>query len=86
MGDSLEGASAPVVEAIHWNELVYLRDWLRERTPDSDPGLLALDWVIASHGPSLPTADEAEAFRLVVRSGLDLRTGIDGIFERGWPE
>lgn len=29
---------------------------------------------------------QSEAFRLVVRSGIDPRTGIDGIFESGWPE
>ena len=30
--------------------------------------------------------DEAEALRLVLRGGIDPRTGIDGIFERGWTE
>ena len=41
---------------------------------------------LASTGELVMRRAEAEAFRLVVRSGIDPRTGIDGIFESGWPE
>lgn len=41
---------------------------------------------LASCGELTMRPAEAEAFRLVVRSGIDERTGIDGIFERGWTE
>lgn len=46
----------------------------------ADPYHFALAGVLTFRRP------EAEAFRLVVRSGIDPRTGITGIFESGWTE
>lgn len=57
---SPDETSESSVPGHHWHELVYLRDWLRKRTPADDPGLIALDLVLRAHGPVLPTPDEIE--------------------------